>query len=337
MENKLAIATVSLGQHPSHSLPDKILAAAQHGFAAVEMVYADLAAYALSKSPETSIEDAAREIAQLCTAQNIAILSLNPLKNFEGHPSPLTQRMDTARHWVHIARLLGARFLQMPSQFDTGNSTGEEDVIIPELQKMVDMTAELAPGLGIAYEAVAWGSYVNTWQDSWRVVKLVDRANFGLCLDSFHVVARLWGDITAESGKQDGNVDELLGKSLDEFVTACPIEKIFYVQFSDGERYSPPLAPGHRFYDPTFPSALTWSRNTRPFPLEEELGAYMPVVQVAHAWLVQKGWKGYVSLEVFDWRMRDEARRPVDNAARGMNSWKKLTTAVATMDPETSV
>jgi sugar phosphate isomerase/epimerase len=327
MENPLAIATVSLGQHPVHTLPSKIAAASHNGFSALEIVYNDLETYATSKSPQITIQAAAEEIAALCASHNIAILSLNPFKNFEGHSSPLSERLHSARHWIEIARILKAQYLQVPSQFDTQNSSGDENVVIPELQQLADITAEIAPDLKIAYEAVAWGSYVDTWQDSVRIVELVDRDNFGVCLDSFHIVARLWGDITTESGKRKltgQNVDDVLRRSLDEFVVSCPMDKIFYVQFSDGERYSPPLSPEHRFYDASFPSALTWSRNTRPFPLETEYGGYMPVTEVAKAWLVEKEWKGYVSFEVFDWRMRKEENGPEDNARRGIESWKRL-------------
>ncbi|KAE8547649.1 hypothetical protein EYB25_009442 [Talaromyces marneffei] len=326
MENPLAIATVSLGQHASHTLPSKIVAAAHHGFSALEIVYNDLATYAASKTPKITIQAAAKDISSLCASHNISILSLNPFKNFEGHSSPLSERLDSARHWIEVASLLQAQHLQVPSQFDTENSTGDENVVISELQQLADMAAKIAPGLRIAYEAVAWGSYVDTWQDSLRIVELVNRANFGVCLDSFHVVARLWGDIMSESGKQETgqNVDDALRQSLDEFGLACPLDKIFYVQLSDGEKYSPPLSPEHRFYEASFPSALTWSRNTRPFPLETEYGGYMPVTEVAKAWLVEKGWKGYVSLEVFDWRMREEGNGPKDNARRGIESWRKL-------------
>jgi sugar phosphate isomerase/epimerase len=334
MENPLAIATVSLGQHPSHTLPSKIAAAAHNGFSALEIVYNDLAAYAASKTPKVTTAAAAEEIAALCASHNLAVLSLNPFKNFEGHSSPLSERLEAARHWIEVASLLKAQYLQVPSQFDSENSTGDESVVILELQQLADLTTKIAPVLKIAYEAVAWGSYVDTWQESVRIVELVNRDNFGVCLDSFHVVARLWGDITTESGKQQlsgQNVDDVLHQSLNEFVSTCPLDKIFYVQFSDGEKYSPPLSPQHRFYDTSFPSALTWSRNTRPFPLETECGGYMPVTQVAKAWLVEKGWKGYVSFEIFDWRMREEGNAPEDNARRGIESWKRLVKELETV------
>ena len=106
MDNPIAIATVSLGQHPSHTLPSKIAAASHNGFSGLEIVYNDLANYAASKQPKITIQSAAEEIAALCTSHKLTVLSLNPFKNFEGHSSPLSERLDSARQWIEIARLV---------------------------------------------------------------------------------------------------------------------------------------------------------------------------------------------------------------------------------------
>jgi hypothetical protein len=37
-------------------------------------------------------------------------------------------------------------------------------------------------GSGIA---LAWGTYINTWEDSWDVIKRANRPNIGICLDTF--------------------------------------------------------------------------------------------------------------------------------------------------------
>lgn len=42
MLNPLAITTSSLGLHPSHIPPEKILAAASASFSAIEIVYQDI-------------------------------------------------------------------------------------------------------------------------------------------------------------------------------------------------------------------------------------------------------------------------------------------------------
>ncbi|KAJ5104919.1 hypothetical protein NUU61_002266 [Penicillium alfredii] len=325
-QTSLAITTSSLGLHPSHSLPEKIKAAASNGFSLIEIVYQEIDDYGSSQNPPLNIHTAALAIAQLCSSVNLAVLALNPFKNFEGHNSPLPDRLESARHWIEIAACLGAKYLQVPSQFDTANSTGDWSLMVTELRQLSDLAS--SQSISIAYEAVAWGSYIDTWEDSLQMVQDVNSPNFGLCLDSFHVAARVWGDNTVESGVRV-DTDVALQASLDRFVESCPLDRIFYVQFSDGERVLPPLSPRHRFYQEGFPSGLTWSRNMRVFPLETELGAYLPVVEIARAWLHRKQWTGVVSIEIFDWRMRDdESRRPDENANRGMRSWEKLVDAL---------
>ncbi|KAJ5731836.1 4-hydroxyphenylpyruvate dioxygenase [Penicillium malachiteum] len=318
--NPLAITTSSLGLHPSHTLAEKIQAAST-SFSAIEIAYQELEDYALSQNPPISVYDAAQDISQLCSSANLTVLSLNPFKNFEGHNSSLEERLDRARTWLSIAANLKAKYIQVPSQFDKEQSSGDWSRMVTDLQVLSNLAASYS--VGIAYEAVAWGIYIDTWEDSLRMVQDVNRENFGLCLDSFHIAARVWGDNTVESGMRE-DADLALAQSLDRFVDTCPLNKIFYVQLSDGEKFLPPLKPGHQFYQEGFHPALSWSRNMRPLPLEDHLGAYLPVAAIADAWLKRKGWKGVVSIEIFDWRMRDESRRPNENVERAVQSLQKL-------------
>lgn len=99
---------------------------------------------------------------------------------------------------------------------------------------------------------------------------------------------------------------------------------MFYVQLSDGERYEPVLGRAHRFWVEGMDERLIWSRNTRPFPLEGELGAYFPMMEVVRSVLGRGEWGGWVSFEVFDWRMRDEIFLPEEAAERGWKSWVEL-------------
>ncbi|KAL2869138.1 uncharacterized protein BJX67DRAFT_379613 [Aspergillus lucknowensis] len=138
------------------------------------------------------------------------------------------------------------------------------------------------------------------------------------------LAARLQGDNTVASGIRDGAWPALRA-SLDRFVPLCPLEKVFYVQFSDRERFDPPLSPAHPLYQEDFPPALTWSRHMRVRPPETEFGAYLPIADIARAWLVGKGGrKASFRYEIFDWRMRDESRRPAENARRAFLSWENL-------------
>lgn len=151
----------------------------------------------------------------------------------------------------------------------------------------------------------------------------VNRDNFGLCLDSFHLCVALWADAFSPSGLQaDGG--EKLRDSLQRFVRHCPVDKIFYVQISDGERMDPPYSEKHPWYDPRLEPGHVWSNEARPFPLEVKYGAYMPVQEITQAFLVDKGFTGWVSLETFDRRMRKEENGPDANAERGMKAWQGL-------------
>ena len=55
-------------------------------------------------------------------------------------------------------------------------------------------------GMRIAYEALAWGRFVNTYAHAWRIVRRADHPALGLCLDSFHVLSR--GD---DAGRHPGH------------------------------------------------------------------------------------------------------------------------------------
>lgn len=157
----------------------------------------------------------------MCEAFRLDILSLNPFKNFEGNLQvPLQKHLETAREWLELVARVGAKSIQLPSQF-LPQSTGDGAIIVSELRALADLAAQ--EGISIAYEAVAFAKFNNLWQDSLRVVQEVDRPNFGLCLDSFHIHSRIWGDVTAETGRQrqgsrgiNGRVFEVLsqGKGL---------------------------------------------------------------------------------------------------------------------------
>lgn len=325
--NKLAIATVSLGQHPSHSLDRKILAASKAGFNGLEIVYTDLEFY--SKSQNISILQGADQTKKLCKEAGLEILSLAPFENYEGDPSPINDRLQKATLWIEVARRLGAPYLQIPSHY--GSSNGVEAVIISELREISDLGSSRQPLVSIAYEALSWGTHCDTWEDSLKIVNAVDRPNFGLCIDNFHVVTKVWGDAYASSGKFP-DADIRLQETLQRFVTDCPMEKIFFIQLSDAEKFDPPFSKSHPWYLEGEASQFTWSRHARPFPLETALGAYMPMTEIAQAWLVDKGYKGWVSLEIFDRRMREEANGPEDSARRGVQSWEKLQKSLKTAE-----
>src|SRR6266536_1113909 len=208
---KLCVASVSLGQHPSHTIERKFQAAADNNFDGVEVVYKDLVAF--SESRNVPLVAGASLIKDIAAKHNLEIVSINPLKMFEGHLGvPLEQRLDVVREWVDIAQALGTKIIQMPAQMDP-NSTADEKVVVSELQALADIGATGGDEITFAYESVAFAVHNPLWEDSLRIAQKVDRPNFGVCLDNFHVHGRLWGDPTIERGRIPGG-DEAVKESL---------------------------------------------------------------------------------------------------------------------------
>ncbi|KAJ5189819.1 hypothetical protein N7491_008138 [Penicillium cf. griseofulvum] len=316
---KVAISSISLSQYPGHTLDHKVRAASQAGITGIEIVYNDLLTY--SKNQNISIQTGAQQIYTLCLETNLQVLSLAPFENYEGSTTPVEERLVLAQHWLELARLLHAPYLQVPSIY-TPDCTRDEKTIIADLQQLADR-ASCKPIISIAYEPLSWGTNCSTWESALSIVPRVDRPNFGLCLDTFHEGTRLWGDNASPAGMQM-DAETKLRESLRRFVRDCPLEKIFYVQLSDAERFEISYSLAHPWALPGEAKEFTWSKHARPFPLEVEFGAYLPVVQIARAWIVEVGFEGWVSMEVFDRRMKDGRVSPETAARRAVESWRKV-------------
>ncbi|KAF2158815.1 hypothetical protein M409DRAFT_71446 [Zasmidium cellare ATCC 36951] len=320
LQNKLAIASVSLGQHASHTLPLKIAAAAEAGLNGIEITYPDLDGYA--KALSIPILQAARRIRQICQDERLEIIAFASFQNFEGQTSPLPERLQKAREWLAIAHHLGASHLQVPSNYDR-DASADRDVIVSELRELCDLANSFKPVIKIAYENLGWGTHCSLWEHALQTFQEVGRENFGLCLDSFHFCVALWADPFNKNGIQP-NGDRQLQESLSALVRRLPLGKLFYLQLSDGERLDPPYSSSHPWYDPTLEPGHVWSNEARPFPLETDYGGYMPVKEIAQAFLIDLGYTGWVSMETFDRRMRSEQQGPVLNARRAVRSWENL-------------
>ncbi len=118
--------------------------------------------------------------------------------------------------------------------------------------------------LRVGYEALAWGRHVSDHRDAWSIVRDVDHPSIGLILDSFHSLARA-----------------IPNDSLREIDPA----RIFIVQLAD----APLLQMDY----------LSWSRHFRNMPAQGDL----PVVDFVTT-LLQQGYEGIFSLEIFNDRFR---------------------------------
>ena len=332
-----AIASMSLGRAWVHGLEHKLNEASAAGFRGIEIFYEDLeyfardlANLATDASPTANqLIQAATRIHQICSDLNLQIIGLQPFLFYEG-------LLDRAQHaklieklylWLDIADALGTDTVQIPSNFLSADLlTGDLDAIVNDLIEVADIGSARPKPIRFAYENLCWGTHVDTWEGAWEVVRRVDRANFGLCLDTFNIAGRVWADPERADGKVEGDADAKLRDSLEALVETVDVSKVFYIQLVDAERLEAPLDEDHEYYAEGQPARMSWSRNARCFMGEEEArGGYLPVWGAAEAIVHGLGYRGFVSMELFSRTMNDpDPSVPHEHARRGMVSWGKI-------------
>ncbi|KIY00331.1 uncharacterized protein Z520_04016 [Fonsecaea multimorphosa CBS 102226] len=337
------MASQSLGRARYHGLAHKLALCEKYGFEAIELFFEDLegVAEALPVShpglpPGSSFADstavqerqlaAAEYIHDLCMQHNLEILCLQPFMHYEGRldPSSHEEAIQRLHFWVKLARRLGTDLIQIPSSFlSPPQCTGDRDRIVTDLRQVAEIGLQGDPPIRFAYEALAWGTHVNTWDAAWSIVREVDRPNFGTCIDTFNLAGRIFADPASLSGLTPTacqDIQEALSKLRNELPRA--LDKVFYVEVCDGERLDAPLRAGHEWYDPEQPARMSWSRNARLFPFEPQ--GYLPALQILEA-VCHAGYTGHVSFELFSRTANQPGEEvPEQHAQRGAVAWKKL-------------
>ncbi|KAK4948189.1 hypothetical protein LTR10_013244 [Elasticomyces elasticus] len=243
-------------------------------------------------------------------------------------------RLDTRSHqaaiqdlhsWIRIAHILGTDLIQIPSSFlPPSKCTGSRDILVAELREAADIGLRSTPPIRFAYEALAWGTHIDTWDAAWSIVLEVDRPNFGTCIDTFNLAGRVSADPASSTGLTP-NAFEDVQRSIAQIRSALSlaIDKVFYVEVCDGERMETPLVPGHEWYNPEQPPRMSWSRNARLFPFEKP--GYLPVLEILEA-VCEAGYTGHISFELFSRTANQpEEAVPEQHAQRAAIAWKKLT------------
>ncbi|KAL2835653.1 xylose isomerase-like protein [Aspergillus pseudoustus] len=321
-----AIASPSVGHQTVHSITARLEAIASQGFKLVELVEDDIVFFArdhLGGVTSATKRLAATKIKLLCDTLHLKPFVLQPFWFYEGLEDPMEHAalISKLREWIELARILDIQMIQIPTNWRTEGITGDLEAIVRDLTEMAEIGLEQDPPISFAYEGVAWGTYIDTWQGTWEVVKRVNRSNFGLCLDTYHIVARVWGDPTRPGCKSpDGDQD--LRKSMEELVSEVDVNKIFYVQLSDAELLDQPLFKGHPFYREDQKPRMAWSRNARLFPWEQNQRGCLPLEPVVGAIFNALDFRGIVSVETFSKDLLDDSLDvPSQFAARGMHAW----------------
>lgn len=239
-----SIATVSL----SGPLSEKLTAVATAGFDGVEIFENDLLGGPLS--PE--------EVRLRCADLGLGIDLYQPFRDFEAVPADvLARNLRRAERKFTVMERLGADLLLVCSSV-APESVDDDALAAEQLRLLADRAA--AHGIRIAYEALAWGRHVSTYDHAWRIVEQADHPALGTCLDSFHILSR---------GSDPKGIADIPG------------EKIFFLQLAD----APLMAM----------DVLQWSRHYRCFPGQ---GGFDLAPLVAAT--VRAGYQGPLSLEVFN-------------------------------------
>ncbi|KJR82409.1 4-hydroxyphenylpyruvate dioxygenase [Sporothrix schenckii 1099-18] len=333
---RLSISTLSLGQsYAGHSLEQRLDQASQHGYQGIELFYDDLEYIAqtlplvppssftttdstvipttiLMAAPTTAPTDsqlvrAAALVRAMCATRRLAVICLQPFRHFEGLVSrdARAHRLAELHLWCRLAGILRTDLILIPSNFlPAGQVTGEFKFIVQDLREAAEIAAAATPPLGVAQQ--------------------VDRPNFGLCLDTFNIAARVYADPAVSGGVQPEGPQRLT-ESVKELAAAVSVDRVFLVQIADGARLAAPLVPGHPLYDADSPARMTWSRQHRLFYGEDDRSGYLPVDQVLAAILGDLGYRGWLSFELFNRRTSGtDASVPAEMARRGAASWAKL-------------
>lgn len=316
----MSLASCSIGL-PKHTFHQKVEAISQAGFKGIELSFPDIIQHAqelqsLQQLPAGDIKEddwptltkTTSHIRHLCETHGLAIIVLQPFANFEGWLDAAQRQavFAKARGWVQLMKAAGTDLLQVGSTDTPGaRITADRDRLAADLAELADLLA--ADGLRIAYENWCWATHAPAWRDVWDLVRRADRANLGLCLDTFQSAGGEWADPTTASGLVEeeeggGGVSEaaLGGRwraSVCELAATVPAEKIFFLQISDAYRVTPPLEA-----EPDGESGLRprgrWSHDYRPLPYD---GGYLGIQMVEFTRAVlDTGFRGWLSVEVFD-------------------------------------
>ena len=239
-----SIATVSL----SGTLPEKLEAIAVARFDGVEIFENDLVFCTLSP----------REIRSMTDDLGLTIDLFQPFRDLEGvDEAQFLKNLDRAQRKFDVMDELAAPMMlvcsnALPNPFDDDARSADQ------LHRMAELAQQR--GIKLAFEALAWGTHINTFDRAWKIVKAADHAHLGLALDSFHTLAlpHDWSGLAN-----------------------LPGERIFFMQIADAPKLDM--------------ASLMLSRHHRCLPGQGELDVAGFVDAALRA-----GYTGTISLEIFN-------------------------------------
>ncbi|TAK80954.1 MAG: sugar phosphate isomerase/epimerase [Betaproteobacteria bacterium] len=120
-------------------------------------------------------------------ASGLRATGFQVLRDFEGLSGHLhAYKVDVAKAMLQMCNALGSNILLACSS-TSAHASGERELLARDLQKLATLAVPL--NIRIAFEALSWGRYVSEFTQAWELVQEADRANLGVCLDSYHIIA----------------------------------------------------------------------------------------------------------------------------------------------------
>ena len=149
------IATVCM----SGMLADKLAAAAEAGYAGVEIFENDLTYF--DGSPE--------DVRALAGSLGLEILALQPFRDFEGLPEPQrTRAFERARRKLELMGRLGTKLLLVCSSVSP-DAIDDLERVAADLHELGELAAP--HGITIGFEALCWGRHINDYRQAWEAVR----------------------------------------------------------------------------------------------------------------------------------------------------------------------
>jgi 2-keto-myo-inositol isomerase len=240
------------------SLESKLDAAASAGFTQITLWAKDLVGH-----PD-GYEAALNEV----RLSGLRVNAIQVMRDYEGLSGPLHRyKIETVKSMLKLCEAVGAERLLICSS-TSSHASGDLEHIASDLRKVAMLATPL--GVRVGFEALSWGRHVSDFELSWEIVQLADRANLGVCIDSFHVLANC----------------SLNGTNFDA-LAAIPSERIAFVQLSDFMWNAVRTAE----------ERIETARHLRVFPGE---GVHSAELSRMIRMIDQSGYRGDWSFEVFN-------------------------------------
>ncbi|KAJ5213774.1 hypothetical protein N7449_000943 [Penicillium cf. viridicatum] len=242
----------------------------------MEIVIECLEAHASSFS-QSSRASRLREPRLMLIKGRKTLVALSLFGAYDGliNVAEVDSRLEEAELWFELCQLMRIPIFQITSclyPIDPIRITPEVTTITANIKRLDLLTQKYY--LQVGYEASAWGTHLNTWQQIHEIITLVDLPNVRYCLDTFHVSAKEAGDpFSAVAPVRPGGLTNLR-RPLDEMKRTITPNQIAYFQLSDESQVDYPR------HDLNQPPYMTESRNCRIFPCEANRGGVLPVLEV---------------------------------------------------------